>query len=269
VCRFDTLDAFAGTVFPAEDSTLASHPLIALRSPERTTPFAAERCRVLLTEPDADTRALYETAFAHAECEVIEAVDGRDALTKALVDPPTLIVSELWLPFIDAFALCAILRRDAATRAVPILIVTGDARPTALEHIRQLGADAVLVKPTTADVILSEAQRLIARGRDLREHATTARPRADAQGEPADDLTKRSGARRTALSKSRQRFTTLAPPTTPPALTCPSCDRSLKYDQSHVGGVSDRHAEQWDYFTCPTCGTFQYRQRTRKLRRVG
>jgi len=54
----------------------------------------------------------------------------------------------------------------------------------------------------------------------------------------------------------------------PPELTCPSCDRALYFDSSYVGGVSNRHAEQWDYFTCSTCGTFQYRQRTRKLRRV-
>jgi predicted RNA-binding Zn-ribbon protein involved in translation (DUF1610 family) len=40
------------------------------------------------------------------------------------------------------------------------------------------------------------------------------------------------------------------------------------YEQSHIGGVSAKHPEQWDDFICPTCGTFEYRHRTRKLRRV-
>jgi hypothetical protein len=40
------------------------------------------------------------------------------------------------------------------------------------------------------------------------------------------------------------------------------------YEHSHVGGVSQRHPEQWDYYRCSACGRFQYRQRTRKLRRV-
>jgi len=57
-------------------------------------------------------------------------------------------------------------------------------------------------------------------------------------------------------------------PKVPPALMCPSCDVSLIYAHSHVGGVGDRQREQWDYYLCPTCGTFQYRQRTRKLRRI-
>jgi len=35
---------------------------------------------------------------------------------------------------------------------------------------------------------------------------------------------------------------------------------------SRAGGVSDRHAEQWDDYTCPTCGALEFRHRTRKLR---
>lgn len=200
---------------------------------------------------------------------MIEASGGREALTNALVDPPSLIVSELRLPFIDACALCDILRRDAATHAVPILVLTRDARPTEVAYIRHLGADAVLVEPTTPETLVSEAERLMARARHRRPDATTttmpARPAA--QCDEGDEVTT-STTRRTALSKAHQRFTTTAPSIAPPALMCPSCARWLKYEQSHVGGVSDRHAEQWDDYTCSTCGSFEFRQRTRKLRRL-
>jgi hypothetical protein len=37
---------------------------------------------------------------------------------------------------------------------------------------------------------------------------------------------------------------------------------------SYVGGVSEHNPEQWDYFICATCGDFQDRQRTRKLRQL-
>src|SRR5579871_3030867 len=76
--------------------------------------------RVLVAEPDADTRALYRTALSLAGCDVSVALDGREALTTALVQPPTLIVSELRLPLIDGYALCEILRRDDhPSRAYP------------------------------------------------------------------------------------------------------------------------------------------------------
>jgi hypothetical protein len=72
-----------------------------------------------------------------------------------------------------------------------------------------------------------------------------------------------------ALSRSFIREDTTTPPQPPPQLVCPGCDQPLTYQHSHVGGVSERHREQWDYFECLNgCGRFQYRQRTRKLRRL-
>jgi hypothetical protein len=70
------------------------------------------------------------------------------------------------------------------------------------------------------------------------------------------------------MVKSYQRFTTRTPPLSPPPLLCPTCDGPLTYDRSHIGGVSARHTEQWDYYSCPSCGAFQYRHRTRKLKRT-
>src|SRR5436309_2352306 len=72
--------------------------------------------------------------------------------------------------------------------------------------------------------------------------------------------------RRTPLSKAFNRHTTVTPALSPPTLVCPSCDTLLVYQDSHIGGVSEHHREQWDYFECPAkCGRFQFRQRTRKL----
>jgi DNA-binding response OmpR family regulator len=153
---------------------------------------------------------------------------------------PSLIVTELQLPFVDGMALCDILRRDRTTAAVPILIITTETQPEALERARQL-ADAVLTKPAGTDAMLSECTRL------MRRSTPTHRP---------------------VLGKSHSRFITTTPPAAPPALTCPACDRPLRYEHSHVGGVSERHREQWDYYACTNCGTFQYRQRTRRIRRV-
>jgi CheY-like chemotaxis protein len=213
--------------------------------------------RVLVADPDPDTRALYCAAFSLAGCEVSEACDGREALTKALAELPTILVSELRLPLVDGYALCEILRRDAVTRSLPILIVTAEARLTELDQIRKRGADAVLVKPTPPDAILGEMRQLIPGARTVRDISPT---------KPTGLL--RSDEHRRTLSKSHSRFSTTTPPAPPPALNCPSCDHSLRYEHSHVGGVSDRFTEQWDYYNCSSCGTFQYRHRTRKVRRV-
>jgi len=229
-----------------------------------------ERLTVLVVDPDDDTRELYKRCFELAGSTVIEASDGRDALTKALVAPPSLVVTELRTPFIDGAALCDLLRADSATSAVPILVVTADCRPAQLERAKNAGADAVLTKPTPPDTLLDAAKELLQRGQGLRDRSTLARTKLAEQLDRSANLLSRSDAqrRRTALCKSHARVDTTTPPLVPPALMCPSCDTALKYDHSHIGGVSERHSEQWDYYECAKCGTFQYRQRTRKVRRI-
>jgi hypothetical protein len=59
---------------------------------------------------------------------------------------------------------------------------------------------------------------------------------------------------------------TSTPETSAPQLFCPDCDVPLVYRQTVIGGV--KPLERWDYFECRTCGSFVYRDRTRKLRRA-
>jgi len=53
---------------------------------------------VLIADADEDTRALYGIALRLGGFDVMEAADGRSALTRALVDAPSLVLTELALP---------------------------------------------------------------------------------------------------------------------------------------------------------------------------
>src|SRR4051812_38005116 len=116
--------------------------------------------RILIADQDAETRALYRDGLFPGD-DVIEASDGREALAKAFVRVPSLVVTELRLPFVDGIDLCDILRHDVLTRSVPIIVVTNDVYPTVLERVQQAGADAVLLKPPSMDLLRFEAQRLL------------------------------------------------------------------------------------------------------------
>jgi len=228
----------------------------------------AEGLRVLVIEPDADTRGRYERWFITAGFDIVQAGDGREALTKALAHPPRLVVMELRLPLIDAFALCEILRRDRATARTPILIVTAETRPVELERIRRVGANDVLLKPVAPDVLAQRVGQQAAAAGDSGHDAGGARARGRFAVPDSDESSTPAMQRRGMSIARTRRELTNTPPLPPPELSCPSCDRALTYHVSHIGGVSERHSEQWDYFSCSLCGGFQYRQRTRKVRRL-
>ena len=224
----------------------------------------------LLVDHDPDTRRMYAEYLAFGAWSVDQASDGREALAKAIAGRPDVIVTESRLPGISGFDLCSILKQDPATRSIPIVMVTADAFAADLQHGLTAGADAILVKPCLPETLAGEIQRLLTRPSELRARALRPANRAGeraAASEVLQDQTPKN--HRVALSRAHQRHDTTTPPVVPPALICPKCDQPLVYVRSHVGGVSARNAEQWDYFECPHgCGTFQYRERTRKLRRV-
>jgi CheY-like chemotaxis protein len=224
----------------------------------------------LLVDRDLDTRAMYAEFLRRDRWEIDEAEDGREALAKALARHPDVIITETRLPGINGVDLCRLLRQDADTAATPIVVVTGDAFPADLKQARAAGATEVLVKPCLpADLLMAIRRQL---------QLSAQRPQlVDAGGDPIADSApgevivepRARGPSRAMLNKAHHRHDTTEPPAVPPLLRCPTCDQPLTYMKSHVGGVSARHPEQWDDFECSAgCGAFQYRQRTRKLRRV-
>jgi CheY-like chemotaxis protein len=202
------------------------------------------RPKILVVDPDETTRSGYREALRAIGADVNEAEDGRDALVQAMTGGPgVIIIGQAYLPFIDAHALCALLRRDPATERSHIIMVTAN-DPDQMALARSAGADTVLAAPIPLDLLANEIRRPSA-PRD----SDASRPRV--------------------LAHVHERFTTTTPPLPPPDLQCPSCDSALIYEQSYIGGTNERSREQWDYYKCAgDCGAFQYRQRTRRVRRL-
>jgi CheY-like chemotaxis protein len=225
----------------------------------------------LLVDRDDDTRLMYAEFLRLSAWEVEQAADGREALAKAISMRPNVIVTETRLPGIPGLVLCSLLRQDIATQRIPIVVVTADAYTADLDRARASGADVVLVKPCLPERLANEIKLVMGHAAEVRLRAQQAREAVAVQLARAEEALDRSRAvaRKYNLKHSHKRGDTTTPPNLPPSLLCPQCDRSLSYQRSHIGGVSARHQEQWDYFECPgACGTFQYRVRTRKLRKV-
>jgi DNA-binding response OmpR family regulator len=237
-------------------------------TPQRHGPVQA----ALLVVGDDVTRQMYAAHLRGCGYAVEEASDGREALVKALTDRPDVMVTDTRLLGIDGCDLCAVLRTDTATRHTAILALVDDASSGEIGRVSEAGADAVLVSPCDPDELHAEMQRLLRAARDAEQPPTSAGTRLPTASDGAGLERHESSSTKPMLklSHSHGRYQTTNPPRRPPALVCPLCDGPLAYKNSHVGGVSARHAEQWDYYECTNkgCGSFQYRQRTRRLRAV-
>jgi DNA-binding response OmpR family regulator len=224
---------------------------------------------VLLVDRDADTRQMYAEYLRAMHYATDQAEDGRTALAKVLTSQPEVLVTETRLPGINGYDLCHVLRDDRDVRDMRIIFLTGDAFASDVARAEANGADAVLVKPCLPDVLAQTIRRLFTRTAELRERAGRTVAKAAFDVQQARQTIETTRVTRAMLSRSHRRGDTTTPPKPIPSLRCVQCDAPLKYVKSFVGGVSIKHQEQWDYFECVNgCGTFQYRQRTRSVRRI-
>ena len=117
---------------------------------------------VLIVEDDRSLRLMYGEYLRRAGFRIIDAHNGFQALEKAREQRPDAVVTDLAVPGMDGFEFCRALQQSAATRAIPILAVTGHSEylddPARFRHA---GISHVLLKPCEPYAIARELRRLI------------------------------------------------------------------------------------------------------------
>ena len=78
---------------------------------------------------------------------VLSAVDAEAGLAMARAELPDLILRDVQLPGMDGLEATAILRRDDATRAIPVIALTALAMKGDEERIRAAGCNGYIGKP--------------------------------------------------------------------------------------------------------------------------
>lgn len=103
--------------------------------------------RVLVVEDVEDVREMYVEYLRFLGFAAEGAANGRDAVRMAISHQRSLIVMDLAMPIMDGWEAIRILRADPRTRAIPIIVLTGQAQPEPLQRARDVGATEVIVKP--------------------------------------------------------------------------------------------------------------------------
>jgi two-component system phosphate regulon response regulator PhoB len=117
--------------------------------------------RILVVDDEPDVLDLVTYNLGQAGFQTETAADGAEALRKARSTTPDLILLDLMLPEMDGLEVCKLLRRDAKTSAIPIIMLT--ARASEIDRIvgLELGADDYVPKPfSPRELVLRVKKRL-------------------------------------------------------------------------------------------------------------
>ena len=128
------------------------------------------KTRILIIDDDVGFRDLLRIHLSAAGYQVQVAEDGVAGGRALLAQPPDLVVSDLNMPFLDGFELLSLLRSDAETAVIPVILLSGRSDGDTMAKAVELGAADFLTKPVTRDQLIESIEACLSRSRD-RTHA--------------------------------------------------------------------------------------------------
>jgi diguanylate cyclase (GGDEF)-like protein len=116
----------------------------------------------LVVEDDAAIRQLISAALAGEGHVVLQAADGRTALTAASDMHPDVILLDIGLPDIDGLTVLGTLKGDAELRGIPVIMVTAWADTDMVRQAMDRGATDYVCKPFALDDLLARVDATVA-----------------------------------------------------------------------------------------------------------
>ena len=119
--------------------------------------------KILIVEDEEDVLELVRYNLEKdgylTEC----AMNGREALSRAKSGVPDLVLLDLMLPHVDGLEVCRLLKADAETAALPVVMLTAKGTEADIVAGLEMGADDYITKPFSPRVLLARVKAVLRR----------------------------------------------------------------------------------------------------------
>jgi CheY-like chemotaxis protein len=117
------------------------------------------KATILVVEDDAATMKLITYALNNAGYQVILAYGGEDAIRKVKAQKPDLVLTDLEMPKVTGYDIIVAVRKDPATRHIPVIAVTAHMWDEMAQNAAQVGCTGYISKPFTAAHLIEEINK--------------------------------------------------------------------------------------------------------------
>lgn len=116
---------------------------------------------VLIVDDEPTARTMLRLILVRAGFEVLEAQNGSEALEVVEGRLPDVMLLDIMMPGIDGFEVCQILRGQARTADLPIIMLSARADAESVNRGLRLGATKYLTKPVMPDELTRHVREVL------------------------------------------------------------------------------------------------------------
>ncbi len=117
--------------------------------------------KVLLVDDARTLLSLIQVYLMGWDIQFLEASDGLEGLARAKEHRPDLVITDIRMPGMDGFELCAALRANPQLHEVPIVLLTSLHDEASRKKGRLVGATAFLTKPVSVEELRRTVGRIL------------------------------------------------------------------------------------------------------------
>ena len=117
--------------------------------------------RILIVEDEAPIAENLQALLEARGHQVALAADGAAAVESARRQAPDLMLLDIMLPKLGGFDVCRLLKGDAATRKIKIVMITGLGRMGDVETAFANGADDYIIKPFDSQRLFKKLEKVL------------------------------------------------------------------------------------------------------------
>ncbi len=119
---------------------------------------------ILVAEDEPDIRDLIViTLHTHGLTNVIQALNGEEAVAKAKSHKPVLVLMDVRMPKMTGYEACEVLKGDPDTSDIPIVFLSAKGQDAEIKRGKELGAEEYILKPFAPDELYVRVVEILKR----------------------------------------------------------------------------------------------------------
>ena len=115
---------------------------------------------IMVVDDSISIRQVVGIALKQAGYDVIEGVDGKDALAKLTGQKVSLIISDVNMPNMDGLTMVEKVRGELGNKTVNVIMLTTESSPAMKDRGKAAGVKGWIVKPFKGDAVLETFRKL-------------------------------------------------------------------------------------------------------------
>jgi CheY-like chemotaxis protein len=132
-----------------------------MEATEGTTAAGSGRKKILVVDDSKTTLFMEQMILRKTPYEIVTAMDGQEALTKAVAERPDLILMDVVMPRMTGFEACRAIRERAETCHIPVILVTTRGEAQNVETGFASGCSDYVTKPIDSVELLAKVRNYV------------------------------------------------------------------------------------------------------------